>query len=294
MGQEFLDLVALCDVDSERLAAGNTVLCDGKADTYADYRDVLARDDIDVVQISTPDHWHTKILVEAMRAGKNAYCEKPLTLTIDEGKLIRRVQEETGRVVQVGTQQRSSFNLFNKALAMIAEGRLGLLKRIEVGIEGGAVSPAIPVADVPRTLNWDRWLGPTPQTDYRYLTHSEAGDVYSNCHARFRWWYQFSGGKLTDWGAHHVDIAMLAIAAAGQNNDPVSVDGTAVHDVAFRDGVPIQDDRYNTASAFHLTVAFAEGDVEMIIRHDMDNGLLFEGEQGRIFVNRKKLVGAPG
>jgi len=104
VAKEFVDVAAVCDVDANHLRAVNKALTDGKADTYADYRDVLARTDIDVVQISTPDHWHTKILIEAMLAGKDAYCEKPLTLTIDEGKLIRRVQKETGRVVQVGTQ----------------------------------------------------------------------------------------------------------------------------------------------------------------------------------------------
>lgn len=294
VGQRFADLVALCDVDESHLERGNSQLCEGKADLYSDYRDVLARDDIDVVQISTPDHWHTKILVEAMLAGKDAYCEKPLTLTIDEGKLIRRIQKQTGSVVQVGTQQRSSFNLFNKALAIIAEGRLGKLKRLVVGIDAGAWSPEIPIADVPKELDWDRWLGPSPHTPYRFMKNpQQAGRNFTNGHTHFRWWYDRSGGKLTDWGAHHVDIAMLGIAAAGQNNDPVSVEGNAEHDVAFEEGIPQKDNRYNTARAFDLKVEFVDGDVELIIRHDVDNGILFEGELGRIFVNRGKLVGRP-
>ena len=295
VGKEFANLVALCDVDADHLRDGNQLLTDGKADTYSDYREVLSRDDIDVVQISTPDHWHAKILIEAMLAGKDAYCEKPLTLTIEEGKLVRRMQKETGRVVQVGTQQRSSFDKFNKALAIIAEGRLGKLKRMVVGIDGGGWSPEIPAVAVPDALDWDRWLGPTPEMPYRYLRHpsKEADKGYTNCHTQFRWWYEHSGGKLTDWGAHHIDIAMLGIAAAGQNNDPVSVDGTAKHAVEFKDGMPVQTDRYNTAQGFDLHVAFADGDVEMNIRHDVDNGILFEGELGRIFVNRGKLVGKP-
>jgi hypothetical protein len=162
VAQQFTDLVALCDVDAEHLQYGNTLLRDGKADTYADYREVLAREDIDIVGISTPDHWHTKILIEAMLAGKDAYCEKPLTLTIDEGKLIRSIQKQTGRVVQVGTQQRSSFDFFNKALAIIAGGRLGKLKRIQVGINSGGWSPVIPVAEVPKSLDWDRCLAACP------------------------------------------------------------------------------------------------------------------------------------
>jgi predicted dehydrogenase len=292
VGQKFADLVALCDVDSGHLAHGNGLLCEGKADLYADYREVLSRDDIDVVQISTPDHWHTKILVEAMLAGKDAYCEKPLTLTIDEGKLIRKVQQQTGRVVQVGTQQRSSFDHFNKALAIIADGRLGKLKKITVGIDAGGWSPEIPIADVPSELDWDRWLGPSPNDPFRYLGRPD-GKSFTNGHTHFRWWYERSGGKLTDWGAHHIDIAMLGIAAAGQNSDPVAVSGTAEHDVPFVDGMPTVHDRYNTARAFDLNVDFVDGDVVVNVRHDVDNGLLFEGDQGRIFVNRGKLVGKP-
>ena len=295
VAKEFVDVLAVCDVDANHLRDVNQTLTGGKADAYADYRDVLGRSDIDVVQISTPDHWHTKILIEAMLAGKDVYCEKPLTLTIDEGKLIRRVQEETGRVVQVGTQQRSSFNRFNQALAIIADGRLGKLKKITVGIDSAGWSPALPEADVPEGLDWDRWLGPSPKTPYRYLENprKNPGNGFTNGHTQFRWWYERSGGKLTDWGAHHVDIAMLGIEAAGQNSDPVSVDGTAVHNTEFKEGVPVQNDRYNTAMKFDLHVAFANDDVDMNIRHDVDNGILFEGEAGRIFVNRGKLAGQP-
>ncbi len=291
VGQRFADLVALCDVDTEHSAFANETLCNGKADLYADYREVIARDDIDVVQISTPDHWHAKILVEAMLAGKDAYCEKPLTLTIDEGKLVRRIQRETGAVVQVGTQQRSSFDKFNKALALLADGRVGQLKKMTVGIDRGSWSPELPEAPVPESLDWDRWLGPTPVMPYRHKQRPDSDWHYTNGHIQFRWWYEHSGGKLTDWGAHHLDIAMLGLAATGQNNDPVSVEGTAEHAVEFRDGVPVQTDRYNTAQKFDLTVRFASSDVEMNVTSEADNGILFEGEEGRFFVNRGKLVG---
>ena len=292
---QFTDVVAVCDVDERHLNKVNHDLTGGKAETYADYREVLARPDIDVVQISTPDHWHTKILVEAMLADKDAYCEKPLTLTIDEGKLIRQVQQETGRVVQVGTQQRSSFDKFNKALAIIADGRLGKLKKVTVGIDSAGWSPPLPIADVPEGLDWDRWLGPSPAAPYRFLKKAGKNRPkwFTNGHSHFRWWYERSGGKLTDWGAHHVDIAMLGIAAAGQNDDPVSVEGSAKHNTTFKDGMPVDTDRFNTAMEFDLHVAFADGDVDMNIRHDGDNGILFEGEAGRLFVNRGKLVGKP-
>ncbi len=187
----------------------------------------------------------------------------------------------------------TSFSLGKQVQAIIADGRIGKLKRMVVGIDSGGWSPEIPVMDVPGELDWDRWLGPTPEMPYRYLANPKKGNGYTNGHTHFRWWYEHSGGKLTDWGAHHFDIAMLGIAAAGQNNDPVSVDGTATHDVEFKGGMPLQADRYNTARAFDLNVAFADGDVVMNIRNDVDNGILFEGDQGRFFVNRGKLVGKP-
>jgi len=296
-GKGIANLIALCDVDRAHLEQVNEMHGEGKADLLSDYRDVLERPDIDLVQISTPDHWHAKILIEAMLAGKDAYCEKPLTLTVDEGKLVRKIQKETGRVVQVGTQQRSSFDKFNKALAIIAEGRLGTLKKLTVGIDRGGWSPEIPVADVPETLDWDRWLGPAPKVEYRFLNKKLGKDKkakeFSNCHRQFRWWYEYSGGKLTDWGAHHVDIAMLGIAAAGQSNDPVSIGGTAEHSTEFKDGAPKLIDRYNTAYKFSLDVRFADSDVVMNITSEADNGILFEGTEGRIFVNRGKLVGKP-
>ncbi|CAN0363098.1 unnamed protein product, partial [Ectocarpus sp. 4 AP-2014] len=137
-----------------------------KPDTYKDYRDILDRDDIDAVMIATPDHWHAKIAVEAMYAGKDVYCEKPLTLTIDEGKLIEKVVKETGRVFQVGTMQRS-MNRFLQAIAIVREGRLGEVKKVTCGLQGMQDSPVLPVAPVPEELDWDVWLGPAPKVDYR-------------------------------------------------------------------------------------------------------------------------------
>jgi predicted dehydrogenase len=214
--KEWVDVVAIADVDSERAESSNQRMSGGKAKVYEDYRKVLERKDLDAIHIATPDHWHTKPLVEAMLAGKDVYCEKPLTLTIDEGKLIRKIQKETGRIVQVGTQQRSTFHLFVKAMALVAEGRLGKINRVTAAIGGAPTSQSIPVAQVPKNLNWDRWLGPTPAVDYRV---SESGDSKkrpeTNCHYEFRWWYEYSGGKLTDWGAHHVDIANWALQLNG-------------------------------------------------------------------------------
>ncbi|MEL6104518.1 MAG: Gfo/Idh/MocA family oxidoreductase [Planctomycetota bacterium] len=292
--KEWVDVVAVCDVDAERRVSANKEMSGGKAAEIEDYRELLAREDIDAVHIATPDHWHTKPLVEAMLAGKDVYCEKPLTLTIDEGKLIRKVQKETGRVVQVGTQQRSTFNLFTKAMAIVAEGRLGKIKQVQAAIGGAPTSPSIPIAKVPDGLNWDRWLGPAPKVDYRSLAPKNGkGRGNSNCHYEFRWWYEYSGGKLTDWGAHHVDICNWALKLNGQTEGPYAIGGNAEHPVKFNeDGYPIQNDRYNTATKFQFTVSYPGG-TEMIIRNDTDNGVLITGDKGRIFVNRRKLVGKP-
>ncbi len=290
--KKWLDVVAIADVDSGRLARANEQLSEGKADTYEDYRAILDRDDIAVVHIATPDHWHTKPLIEAMYAGKDVYCEKPLTLTVEEGKWIRRVQKETGRIVQVGTQQRSTFPLFVTAMAIVNEGRLGRIHRVQAAIGAAPTSPSIPTADVPSELNWERWLGPAPKADYRFVAFNN-GKVkggHTNGHYEFRWWYEFSGGKLTDWGAHHVDICQWALELNGQTDGPLSIDGTATHPVEFVDGLPTASDRYNTATQFNFRVQYP-GDTEMIIRHDTDNGVLIEGDKGRLFVSRGRLSG---
>ncbi|MDB4766111.1 Gfo/Idh/MocA family oxidoreductase [bacterium] len=296
---DYVDVVEIADVDSSHADKANKKLSEGKAKVSGDYRNILDRDDIKIVHIATPDHWHTKPLIEAMLAGKDIYCEKPLTLTIDEGKLIKKIQKETGAIVQVGTQQRSQFRQFTKAVAMCAEGRLGKIKRLQCAIGSAETSKSIPVIEVPKTLDWDRWLGPAPKCDIRShkenFVDSRGRDrrgTKCNFHYEFRWWYEYSGGKLTDWGAHHVDIAMWALRANGQSNNIVSVGGTSKHPVEFKDGVAVEKDRYNTASEFMFTAKLDDG-VELVMRNDTDNGLLIEGEKGRIFVNRKKLVGKP-
>jgi predicted dehydrogenase len=296
---KWIDVIAVADVDAGRAEAAAAKLSGGKAAVYDDYRRILERKDIDVLHIATPDHWHAKILVEALLAGKDVYCEKPLTLTIDEGKLIRRVQKETGRIVQVGTQQRSTFPLFVTAMALVAEGRLGRINRVQASIGNAPTSPSIPVVSVPKELDWDRWLGPAPAAEYRFLPATPVmgkdgkpapAQPHTNGHYEFRWWYEYSGGKLTDWGAHHVDIASWALQLNGQTAGPTSIGGLARHPVDFKDGMPVQRDRYNTATEFHFTVNFPGG-TTMIIRHDADNGVLIEGDKGRLFVNRRKLAG---
>lgn len=289
----FGDYVAVCDVDQDRVDAAADLVASwgsGPARKTIDYADILARDDIDAVLIFTPDHWHAKIAIEAMRAGKDVYCEKPMTLTIDEGKRLRDAVASTRRVMQVGTQQRSNHG-FLTAVAMIREGRIGTLRRITCGIGGGPASPAIPVATPPKGFDWNRWLGPVAEVDFRYLpgAENETG-AWSNNHYEFRWWYEFSGGKLTDWGAHHVDIATWAIGggSAGELKvNPIAVE----HPVEFVDGNPVERDRYNTATSFEIRVQDPSG-VEMLLSSSARNGVLFEGDRGRMFVNRRTLAGS--
>lgn len=293
--KDMCDVVAVCDVDTNHRQRAVTNLSGGKATGVNDYRRVLEMPNVDVVYIATPDHWHAKILVEAMLAGKDVYCEKPLTLTLDEGKLIRRVQRETKRVVQVGTMQRSYLDLFVKAIAMAQSGRLGRITRATATIGGAPGSASLPTAQVPDWLDWNQWLGPAPTADFRWVPREKPDDWSigaTNAHQNFRWWFDYSGGKLTDWGAHHVDIACWALRAAGQSDELVSIGGEAKLPVPFENGNPTVDDRYNTPTQFDLVGKLRDG-AELVIRSNGDNGVLLEGTKGRIFVNRGKLVGKP-
>jgi len=293
---EFADCAIVCDVDKrhrERAAKLVEEKLKKVPDAVENYQDVLSREDIDVVTIVTPDHWHAKIAIAALRSGKHVYCEKPLTLTIKEGQEICKVVKETGKTFQVGTQQRSEMGLrFLQAVALVKDGRIGKVQKVHVAIGGAPTSVPLPVIEAPSGLNWDLWLGQAPKVDYR------ANDKYTRCHYEFRWWYEYSGGKMTDWGAHHVDIAQWAIDQNGDGQGPLSVEPLeAEHPVAFINGQPAESDRYNTATKFRVKVIF-ENDIEMQIRHNckdlgFDNGIMFEGTKGRFLVNRGKIVGKP-
>jgi predicted dehydrogenase len=297
---KFADFAALADVDANVLGVNvekTEKAQNKKPDAYKDYRKILDRKDIDAVMIATPDHWHTKMAVEAMYAGKDVYCEKPLTLTIAEGKLIEKVVQETKRVFQVGTMQRTeSDHRFLQAIALIKHGRIGTVQKVTCGINGMEASPVIPVASVPDGLDWDLWLGPAPKVDYRALPELREGygggvPLFSNCHYSFRNWHEYSGGKLTDWGAHHVDIACWALGATDTGPSKITPVAFTLP-VAYKDGHPLVQDQYNAATSFQIKVDMPNN-VEMIITSEGDNGILFEGTEGRFFVNRGKIVGKP-
>ncbi|HVJ86589.1 MAG TPA: Gfo/Idh/MocA family oxidoreductase [Caulifigura sp.] len=298
--------VAVCDVDANHMREGLEIVKQKNGDkhnkpvdSYEDYRKLLDRKDIDVVTIVTPDHWHSKIAIEAMQAGKDVYCEKPLTLTILEGKQICKVLDQTKRVFQVGTQQRSEMKgNFLTAVAMVKGGRIGKVQRVTCDIGGVKASGEIPVADVPKELNFEKWLGQAPLVKYRSKPQDSSNAKYpaSRVHYEFRWWYEYSGGKMTDWGAHHVDIANWALGI--DETGPVSLEPVAgtIEQLCPLDknGMPTRDDLYNVAGKFDVKV-MCPGNVEMhIVSSSPDgNGILFEGTEGRFHVSRGAMKGAP-
>jgi myo-inositol 2-dehydrogenase / D-chiro-inositol 1-dehydrogenase len=274
----FGDVVAVCDVDAnharrakegiEKMRPGATVAM------YEDYRKLLDRNDITAVTVGTPDHWHTRIVIDAMKAGKDVYCEKPLTLTIAEGQQIIKTAESTKRILQVGTQQRSHDpHLFLRAIATIRSGQLGKVKKVTVSLPlSTGVGGPFETKPVPENLNWDLWLGQAPQVDY----------CPERCHFTFRWWYEYSGGILTDWGAHHMDIAQWGLGT--ERSGPVSIDGT-------KTVMPKVAGGYNTPKEPIVSCTYADGAVVEIVTGD--EGVLFEGEKGRLYVNRGRVTGKP-
>jgi len=267
---EYGDVVAICDVD-RRIAEKAREDFGGKADLYEDYRRMLDRGDIDVVTIGTPDHWHTAIAAAACRAGKDVYCEKPLTLTVDEGKLLCDVVEQTGAVLQVGSWQRSDHR-FRLAVEMIRAGRIGKLGRVEVTLGKNVTGGPFAVEQPPASLNWELWQGQTPDVPY----------IPERCHYTFRWWYEYSGGQMTDWGAHHLDIAQWGIGM--QHSGPVTLDGKATF--------PHVENGYNVAVDFSAEIGYENG-VTLAVTDTGRTGVMFIGDRGRIFVNRGTISGKP-
>ena len=284
----FADMVACCDVDRER-AEKFASKFEKKPEIYGDYRKLLERKDVEVVTIGTPDHWHTRIVIDALKAGKDVQCQKPLTLTIDEGKQICKVVKETGKILHIGTQQRSANkSMFLKAVVLAQSGRLGKKLTATCSIGGGPTGGPFPNTDPAPHLNWDYWLGQAPKVSY----------CPQRCHASFRWWLEYSGGKMTDWGAHHIDIAQWGLGYT--NSGPIEAEGTGhfpnipddFDPVAFFNGEVKLPNGYNSATKFKINLTYENGN-RMIVQDGPDNGIWFEGENGRIFVNRGKLTGKP-
>ena len=312
-GMNFGPSVALADVDMIQLGRAVQVAYDNHRKNnrpinvagHEDYRHVLDNKDVDIVFIGSPDHWHTQQAINAMRAGKDVYCEKPLTLTIHEGQQIEQVMQETNRVFQVGTQQRTEFGKrFAKAVAIVRSNRLGKLKKVTAAIGGSRACDPMPEVDVPKNLNWDLWQGQAMVQKYRSASEVVdvkgwgAGHPFARTHRYYRWFYEYSGGKLTDWGAHHLDIALLGMNKLTEDIGPIQIEvENTEHPVEFdAKGMPLSDDRFNCATKFKVKLTFNDGDILYVQDSakeglGFENGIMFEGEKGRILVNRGKLVG---
>lgn len=269
------EIVAVCDVNRRRGEQVRDESCP-RATLHEHYQEVLDRGDIEAVIVATPDHWHSAITLAALRAGKAVYCEKPLTLTVAEGKLLVAAVAQTSGVVQVGTQQRSDWR-FRTACELVLNGRLGTLRRVEVTLPTGslpATSGGGPFATspVPSDLNWDLWLGQSPWAEFCKQRYDP-----------FRWWFEYSGGFMTDWGAHHLDIVHRALGV--EDSGPLLIDG--------RGELLDVPNGYNTPRQFTVDLTYPGGIPVHVRLSEHENGILFEGDEGRMFVNRGRLTGGP-
>ena len=279
-----VQVVAGCDVYDIKRERFNKVVSEyyaGKGmkkcapSLYVDYKDLLAREDIDAVVIATPDHWHAAIAIAACKAGKDIYLEKPMTLTIYEGQQLRKAVRKYGRILQVGSQQRSS-DEFIHATSLCREGELGRIHKIEayVGRWDGQPFPVKcdrPKEAVPAGLDWDRWLGPLQENDYVFYYPdidpllNENGK--ENCWGAWRWYKKTGGGYMTDWGAHMFDIVQWATGKDGSG--PVEV-------------IPPGYSYYK-----NLTYKYDNGiEVEETQFDDKGQGVKIYGENGWIAVHR--------
>lgn len=270
LNQPGTHVVAACDVDKLKLERSSKGIVEKHyADkkegsykgcaTYHDFRDLLARPDIDAVVISTPDHWHTAISIAACQAGKDIYCEKPLTQTIAEARALIHAVRKYNRVFQVGSMQRSSRE-FRFACELVRNGYIGDIKHVTVGVGGPPEDKPLSAEPVPDYLDWDLWVGPAMWRPYNNdLAPHISFDGYPN----WRYHSYYGGGGMTDWGAHHFDIAQWGLGM--DRSGPVEI-------------IPPDGKDYKV-----LTYKYANG---VPMTRDDANGVLFEGTTGKVEVNR--------
>jgi predicted dehydrogenase len=279
-------IIAVCDLDANRVEEGKQLISEAYAKKigkpqdavtgYHDFRELLANKDIDAVVISTPDHQHARLACAAVRAGKDVYLQKPASLTIAEGRYLSNTVQASGRILQVGSQQRSTTQ-FRRAAELVRNGRIGDLQHVEIGLPGDPSGPDAGPMPVPKNLNYDAWLGSTPEVYYTEIrVHPQQGfdrPGWLRCE-------QFGAGMITGWGAHHVDSAHW-----GMNTDytgPVEIWGTAefpTHGL------------WDVHGKFLTHARYANG-VTMDISGDFPNGIKFYGSKGWIFVTRTENVTA--
>lgn len=276
-------VMAVCDVDSKRVEAGKALINEtyskklgrpwNGAVGYADYRELLASKDIDAVIIATPDHQHAVPTVHAVRAGKDVYLQKPASLTIAEGRYLSDAVGATDRIVQIGSQQRSlnPWPQFHRACELVRNGRIGELKHVEVGLPGDPSGPEAPQMPVPPNLDYDAWLGSTPEV---YYTEMRVHPQDSFDRPGWLRCEQFGAGMITGWGAHHVDTAHWGMDM--EHSGPVEVWGSAEFPTS---GL------WNVHGKFLTHARYANG-VTMDISGDFPNGVKFIGTKGWILVTR--------
>ncbi|MCL4176329.1 MAG: Gfo/Idh/MocA family oxidoreductase [Verrucomicrobia bacterium] len=276
MLQNHQNVVAVCDVDRLRMEAAKKEIEDrtGRAcAAYTDYRRLLENREVDAVIIATPDHWHALQTVHACQAGKDVYVEKPLSLVVREGRIMVDVARGTKRIVQTGSMQRSD-DKFRLACELVRSGRIGKVHTVRVGLPAVNfnVEP-VPDSAPPPELDYDLWLGPAPWRPYNK----------NHVHYNFRFFWDYSGGQMTNWGAHHLDIAQWGLGM--DESGPVEIEATAKFDAQKRYEVPGESlVTYRYANG--VTVYCDQGP-------DRKMGTTFEGDQGTIYVNRGKLESDP-
>ncbi|MEN6451329.1 MAG: Gfo/Idh/MocA family oxidoreductase, partial [Thermoguttaceae bacterium] len=284
------NLVACADV---HLGHANTFAAKvekkgGKCQVYQDYRKVLDRKDVQAVTIGTPDHWHVKVAIDAMNAGKDVYCEKPLTLTIDESRIICEAVKKSGRVFQVGTQQRSEFgDAFLEAVAIVRSGRLGKKLAAKAIIGKAQSGGPFPTAEPPKEMDWDFWLGQAPTV--AFCPNRGSFD--------FRWWLDYSGGQITDWGAHHTDISLWALG--GDKTGPSEIEGQGEFPLGReltrdymlgRKSLADLPNSYNVARSFDCKMKLPNGNT-LELTSSGNEDIKFVGEKGQLAVNRGGIRG---
>jgi myo-inositol 2-dehydrogenase/D-chiro-inositol 1-dehydrogenase len=290
-GSGLADVLAVCDLDSRRAASGRQRVEQLQAgreapappvDIYADYREMLERSDIDAVVISTPDHWHAEPALAAVYAGKDVYLQKPMTMTHAEGVLLRDAVAKTGRIVQIGSQQRSwgPNEQFRKAVELVRSGRVGQIRRVEVGLPTDPTAPDQPEQPVPAHLNYEAWLGPTPlvyYTEQRVHPQALRPDGTPDVSSRPGWLRNdaYCLGMITGWGAHHFDTAHWGMDL--EHAGPSRVEG--------RGEFPPQDRIWNVHGAYHVELTYPGG-ILMTVSDELPNGVRFIGDEGWIFVSR--------
>ncbi len=275
LGKDEVQVLAVCDVDKAHRDRAKQIVDQtyGNNDcaSYNDFREVTRRNDIDAVVISTPDHWHVLPAIDAAEHGQDLYVEKPLTLTIKEGRVLSDVVRRYGRVLQTGSQQRSDRN-FRFVCELVRNGRLGKLHTVRVSIPGNnrTTGPTWTPQPVPDGFDYDFWLGPAPWQPY----HEQ------RCHYQFRFILDYSGGQVTNWGAHYLDIAQWALGM--DDSGPVEITG---HGEFPTSGL------FTTATKVDFRCTYADG-VELTCMTG-GQGLRFEGSDGWVFVNRQILEAEP-